>query len=96
MGWQPQGMFKVVRAMQLGTGQRMTGQSAGLVVLVTVGHGVEVRTGGRVVTPMLILVWVLVDDVVLVVRIGGRRVRDELLVVGHGSALVRKSMLQPP
>lgn len=100
LGWHPQGTLIVVRAIQFGTGQRRTGQSPGVVVLITVGHGTEVvvRMGGRVVTPMLILVWVLVEDVVLlvVVLIGGRRVRDELVVVGHANALVRKLMSHPP
>jgi len=86
-------MFSVDLAMQFGTGQRRVGQSAGLVVLVITGHGVDVRTGGRVVTPMLILVWVLVG--VVVVRIGGRRVREVDEVVGHARALVRKSIPQP-
>ena len=90
-------MFRVDLAMQVGTGQRMTGQSAGLVVFVTTGHGVDVRTGGSVVTPMLILVWVLVLVLVgvVVVRVGGRRVREVDEVVGHARALVRNSMPQP-
>lgn len=89
-------MFKVDLAMQVGTGQRMAGQSAGLVVFVTTGHGVDVRTGGSVVTPTLILVWVVLVLVlvgVVVVRVRRVRVVDE--VVGHARALVRNSIPQP-
>lgn len=44
------GMSRVDRTWQVGIGQRMPGQSAGLVVFVMTGQGVlvDVRTGGSV------------------------------------------------
>lgn len=87
-------MVEVVR--QVGTGQRMAEQPAGLVVRVTVGHGVEVLLdvrGGRVT--MLVTTPVGVVDVDVRRVVGGQR-RVELLVgVGHAACVDRNSMSHP-
>lgn len=85
---QPHGMPRFSWKVQLGTGQRSAGQSAGCVVRVTVGHvgvGVGVVLGGSVVTLMMTVRDVLLDvvgasEVVDVRRVRVRR-RVELLVV---------------
>lgn len=51
LGVQPHGTRIVCCSMQVGTGQRSAGQSAGVDVLVTVGQGRG--CDGRVVTPMV-------------------------------------------
>jgi hypothetical protein len=82
----------------VGTGQRIAEQSAGLVVRVTLGHGVLVLVvlGGSVTTLVTTPVCLVV---VLVVLVAQRRVDDvdevDGGVVGQGSAAVRKSMEQP-
>jgi hypothetical protein len=51
---QPHGRRTTSWNSQLGTGHRSGGQSAGIVVRVTVGHGVVLgRAGGSVVTPVV-------------------------------------------
>lgn len=82
----PHGTFNVDRTWHVGTGQRIGEQSAGLVVLVTVGHGVVVGRdgllvvlGGRVMILQLMVVCVY-DVLVLVLR----TVVVLVLVVGLG------------
>jgi hypothetical protein len=98
---QPHGIAKFSWNVQPGTGQRRTGQSPGLVVLVIVGHGVVVGLGGRVVTPVLmvgrVVVVVLVGVVVVVCLVVGRRVirLDDVVDDPHGSCAVRNWTPQP-
>lgn len=103
---QPQGTASVDRTWHVGTGHRSGEQSPGLVVCVTVGHGV-VECVGRGSVTMLVMTPVGVDDddVVVVRRLVGVEVvgcqchGEEVVVVvgmvGQGSGSVRKSMLQP-
>lgn len=88
---QLQGIAMVDRTWQVGMGQRMAEQSAGLVVLVMVGHGVVRETGGRVTMVVLTRVWV--GDEVVVGGRGGMGWRRD--VVGQASCEVRNSMPQP-
>lgn len=75
----------VSSSIQVGTGQRIAGQSAGVVVFVIVGHGVTF--GGSVVIPvitdgkLLVLVVCVVSDVTIVVIVGVIGFGD---VVGYG------------
>lgn len=61
---QPQGTTKLVCSVHPGMGQRIGVQSAGCVVRMTVGHGIDVLVGrgGR----MMMLVMTTGDDVGLV------------------------------
>lgn len=108
MGSHPHGTTRLLCTRHVGTGHRIAGQSAGLVVRVTLGHGTEavlVVLGGSVTTlvttpvgVVLVLVVVrrtVVDDVD-VVRVQ-RRVVDVVVdgMVGHGRGAVRNSMPQP-
>jgi hypothetical protein len=96
LGSHPHGTAIVVVVRHVGTGHRIAGQSAGLVVRVTLGHGVDVLVdlGGSVTT--LVITRVGVEDVVVVRRmvdVVDRRVEGG--VVGQGRAAVRNSMSQP-
>ncbi|SPQ19743.1 2719a65e-ad51-41a7-959b-6df0caacaf9d [Thermothielavioides terrestris] len=105
LGVQPHGTTRLDCTRQVGTGHRSAGQSAGLVVWVTVGHGVRVVLVGSVtmlvMTPVGDVVVVVVLEVVVVVVGGHGQCRVEVVVVvvdgmvGQGSAKVRKSMLHP-
>lgn len=86
-----QGIAIVDRTWQVGTGQRIPGQSAGLVVLVIVGQGVVRVTGGKVT--MLVLTRVCRDDVVVVGR--GMGWRRDVVGGGHASCEMRNSIPQP-
>jgi hypothetical protein len=88
----PHGTTVVSDTRHVGTGQRIVGQSAGLVVRVTRGQGsvveVVVVRVGRVTT--LVTMPVLRGVVVVV-----GRVEREVEVVVQGTAEVRMSMAQP-
>jgi hypothetical protein len=88
----PHGTTVVSDTRHVGTGQRIVGQSAGLVVRVTRGQGsvveVVVVRVGRVTT--LVTMPVLRGVVVVV-----GRVEREVVVVVQGTAEVRMSMAQP-
>lgn len=92
LGVQLHGITSDERTWHVGIGQRIGGQSAGLVVRVMTGHGVllDGRTGGRVTT----LVTTRVCVVVLVGRGVGVGVGCRLLVV-QASLLVRNSIAHP-
>ena len=92
LGVQLQGITSDDRTWQVGTGQRIVGQSAGLVVLVMVGHGVV--AGGRTTTLVMTRVWDVVVGLTVVVVVGGICLRV-LLVVGQATVLVRNSMPHP-
>ncbi len=87
----------------VGTGQRIAGQSAGLVVRVTLGQGmlVNVVLGGSVMTLVTTPVGVVVVEVVrrIVEEVVHRRVEVVVGVdggvVGQGRNPVRKSMSHP-
>jgi hypothetical protein len=91
-GVHPHGTVIVSDTRHVGTGQRIVGQSAGLVVRVTRGQGsvveVVVVRVGRVTT--LVTMPVLRGVVVVV-----GRVEREVVVVVQGTAEVRMSMAQP-
>ena len=103
MGSHPQGTTRLLCTRHVGTGHRIAGQSAGLVVRVTLGHGVVVLVvlGGSVTTlvttPVGVVVVVVRRMVVdVVVRRVERRVVDVVDgMVGHGRGAVRNSMPQP-
>ncbi len=75
MGSQPHGTTKLDDTRHVGTGHRMAGQSAGLVVRVILGQGsgVLVVLGGSVMTLVTTPVGVVLVDVVDVAQ---RRVVD--------------------
>lgn len=105
----PHGSRSWVWVTQLGTGQRMMGQSAGWVRSVMVGQGV--MTGGWVGSCVMLMVTMGLEDevevdleVVVVVVVVGRHHRvvvvvvrrvDVLLVGWHGWFRVRNSTAQP-
>jgi hypothetical protein len=105
----PQGMARFSWNVQFGTGHRITAQSAGEVVRVTVGHGVVVGRGGSVVMLMTkvgelvveLLVEVVLAGVVVevVLRVCVLRRVDEVvvveLVITHGRFWLRNSTPQP-
>lgn len=93
MGVQLHGITKLDRTWHVGTGHLIAGQSAGLVVLVIVGHGVVLVTGGSVTTLVMTRVCVVLVDVE--VGRGTMVVRRVLDVVGHASCEVRNSMPHP-
>jgi hypothetical protein len=98
LGSHPHGTAIVVVARHVGTGHRIAGQSAGLVVRVTLGHGVDVLVdlGGSVTT--LVITRVGVDDVVVVRRMVDVDLRVVVVdggVVGQGRGAVRNSMSHP-
>ena len=93
----PHGTVIVSDTRHVGTGQRMVGQSAGLVVRVTRGQG------SVVLVEMVVRVGRVMTDVTTPVEVGvgrgvvvGRVQREEEVVVGgQGTAEVRMSMAQP-
>jgi hypothetical protein len=92
-GVHPHGTVIVSDTRHVGTGQRIVGQSAGLVVRVTRGQGrvVEVVVVVRVGRVTTLVTMPVLRGVVVVVG----RVEREVVVVVQGTAEVRMSMAQP-
>jgi hypothetical protein len=87
----PHGTTVVSDTRHVGTGQRIVGQSAGLVVRVTRGQGSVVEVVVRVGRVTTLVTMPVLRGVVVVVG----RVEREVVVVVQGTAEVRMSMAQP-
>jgi hypothetical protein len=87
----PHGTTVVSDTRHVGTGQRIVGQSAGLVVRVTRGQGSVVEVVVRVGRVTTLVTMPVLRGVVVVVG----RVEREVEVVVQGTAEVRMSMAQP-
>jgi hypothetical protein len=96
-GVHPHGTVIVSDTRHVGTGQRIVGQSAGLIVRVTRGQGsvVDVEMVVRVGRVMTLVMTAVLVGVVRGVVVGRVQREEKEVVAGQGTAEVRISMSQP-